>query len=188
MNKYVCNLLLFKKINEKLNKMTQLEFESKLTLMYTPLRMFSFKFAYSEEDANELVQETMMRALINREKYREDVNFKAWLFRMMKNIFINQYKRNKRLSFDLDANDSDEGFVIQIEDNNQPSPEQVFCENEIQDEVNKLSVDLREPFEMHVKGFKYKEIAEKLSLPLGTIKSKIFLARKRLSGNLPGYR
>jgi RNA polymerase sigma factor (sigma-70 family) len=86
--------------------MTALEFNYKLIGMQTYLEYFAKKLTSNEEDANDLVQETNYKALLFREKYVHHTNFKAWLFTIMKNIFINNYRRNKKAQTFIDTTDN----------------------------------------------------------------------------------
>ena len=130
----------------------------------------------AEED---LLQETMLKALNYRKNFRENTNFKAWVFTIMKNHFINDYRRNKLRNTFL-KNDYDASLSL-TKKSETFLPEATLNYKELNNEVEKLEDEYKKPFTMYVEGFKYQEIAEEMGLPIGTIKSRIFIARKKLS-------
>lgn len=166
--------------------MTSQEFQNQLDALTPALRSFSFNFVRTSDDADDLVQETLLKALMNQNKFREDVNFRAWLFRIMRNTFINQYKRSKKVRYDLDMTNEAEP-ATRLPDLNTTTPEQLTSINEIKGAIATVKDELRIPFELFIKGFKYREIAESLAMPIGTIKNKIFLARQELHNKLSDY-
>ena len=139
------------------------------------------------EEANDLLQETSLKALDNEDKYTPDTNFKGWMYTIMRNIFINNYRKVVRDQTFIDRTDNlyhlnlpqDAGFE---------STENAYDLKEMHRVVNALPKEYRVPFAMHVSGFKYREIAEKLNLPLGTIKSRIFFTRQKLQEELKDFR
>lgn len=166
--------------------MTALEFNYKLLGMQSNLEYFAKRLTNNEEDAQDLVQETYLKALTFREKYVHHTNFKAWLFTIMKNIFINNYRRNKKAQTLIDKTDNH--YYIDRRTTHFPvSPESEFSEKEILKTVEALEDDHRIPFQMHTQGFKYKEIADELDISIGTVKSRIFFGRKKLMDRLKGY-
>ena len=143
------------------------------------LRPFAFTLTRDQEAAKDLVQETLFRALANKEKYHIGTNLKAWMYTIMRNIFINNYRRKSKQQtiFDHTAND----FLI---DTNQVTVanEAIATLNlkEVQEAIHKLPEIFRNPFLLYFDGYKYHEIAVMLNEPLGTIKSRIHFARKLL--------
>jgi RNA polymerase sigma-70 factor (ECF subfamily) len=166
--------------------MTAIEFNYNLISMQSYLQYFAKKLTSNEEDANDLVQETNYKALLFREKFVHHTNFKAWLFTIMKNIFINNYRRNKKAQTFIDSTDNLQYIHGHIE-SFPVMPDSELRENEILNVVDKLEDDHRIPFEMHTQGFKYKEIADELDISIGTVKSRIFFGRKKLMERLEGY-
>jgi len=159
--------------------MSTLEFNTLLGTLNANLMSFAFKLTKTKEDAEDLFQETTIRALSNKEKFRPGTNFKAWMFTIMKNIFINQYRKNQKANTVIDR--SENLFLINS------GKTTVYNEantnltlEELQGFVEDLDEGLKTPFTMHFEGYKYQEISDKLLLPLGTIKSRIFFARKAL--------
>jgi len=143
------------------------------------LNTFALNLTKNKEDACDLYQETAFRAIQNKDKFRLGTNFKAWLFTIMKNIFINNYRKKIKRNTIIDSTDN--MFYI----NSGSSIIANGAESKIMmDELNKMveSLDnnIRKPFRMHFDGYKYQEISDELQLPLGTVKSRIFFARKTL--------
>ena len=166
--------------------MTTLDFNYKLTSMQKHLEYFARKLTNNEDDAQDLLQETFLKALIFKDKFAEATNLKAWLFTIMKNIFINNYRRSVRAKTIIDTTDN--LYHLNNSTSHIPvTPDTIISEKEITMEIENLSDDHRVPFEMHTQGFKYKEIAEKLEISIGTVKSRIFFTRKRLMENLKDF-
>ncbi|MEM1319514.1 MAG: RNA polymerase sigma factor [Bacteroidota bacterium] len=159
--------------------MSTIEFNSRFDQMTTLLQSFAYNLTKNVEDAKDLFQETAFRAMTNREKFRAGTNFKAWLFTIMKNIFINNYRKRVKANTIMDSTDNmyylNSGKVMV--DN---GAESNIMMNELNNMVAKLDDSIRIPFLMHYEGYKYQEIADELDLPLGTVKSRIFFARKEL--------
>ena len=147
--------------------------------MTGPLNSFAFNLTKSTEDAQDLFQETAFRALTNKEKFRPGTNFKAWMFTIMKNIFINNYRKKVKANTIIDSTEN--LFYLNsgknVIHNNAGSN---MLMGELKTMIDNLDESIRVPFMMHYRGFKYQEIADELELPLGTVKSRIFFARKAL--------
>ncbi|MEL6392960.1 MAG: RNA polymerase sigma factor [Bacteroidota bacterium] len=143
------------------------------------LRAFSLKLTGNMDDAEDLYQDTALRIMTNAEKYNPGTNFKAWAVTIMRNIFINNYRKKVRRNLIIDQTPNN--YYINSSERtvgNDGESEVTF--NELQELVDRLPDDFRVPFLMAYQGFKYDEIAEQLGSPLGTIKSRIFFARKKL--------
>lgn len=147
------------------------------------LEAFANSLTRNVDDAADLFQETAYKIIKNKDKYNVGTNFRAWSYTIMRNIFINNYRKKKRRNLLIDSTEND--YYI---DSNQSfvanAGESQMAFDEIMSVVNTLSDDFRVPFLMRYEGFKYDEIAEELDLPLGTIKSRIHFARKKLKGIL----
>jgi len=159
--------------------MSQLEFQTKLNDMSSVLNAFAYNLTKNMEDAKDLFQETAYRAITNQDKFRPGTNLKAWLFTIMKNIFINNYRKKAKANTIMDSTDNlyyiNSGSTIisnQAESN--------IMMKELIKMIEELDDSIKVPFLMHYQGFKYQEIADDLDLPLGTVKSRIFFARKEL--------
>lgn len=128
-----------------------------------------------------------MKALDNEEKYTPDTNFKGWIYTIMRNIFINNYRKTVRDQTFVDQTDN--LFHLNLsQDSGFDSTESAYDLKEIHRTVNALPKEYRVPFAMYVSGFKYREIADKLGLPLGTVKSRIFFTRQKLQEELKDFR
>ncbi|MFV0554794.1 MAG: sigma-70 family RNA polymerase sigma factor [Mangrovibacterium sp.] len=162
------------------------EFNQSIIELQQNLHNFALSLTSSEEKAQDLTQETMLKALSYRDKFRDDTNLKAWLCTIMKNTFINQYRKDSRHMNILEGANNE--FEKKISESQQfPSADVFYSSNEINQKINALGDDFRIPFTMFVEGYKYQEISDVLELPLGTVKSRIFLTRKKLSEQLPEY-
>ncbi len=162
-------------------------FEHELLRAQNDLLRFAFKLTSDHDDAYDLLQETSLKALDNREKYTPETNFKGWLYTIMRNIFINNYRKVVRDNTFIDKTEN--LYHINLsEDCAFESTEQAYDIKEIHRAVHALPKEYRIPFAMHISGFKYKEIAEKLGLPIGTVKSRIFFTRQKLQKELKDFR
>ncbi|MBK5269704.1 MAG: RNA polymerase sigma factor [Bacteroidia bacterium] len=150
------------------------------------LKPFAINLTRDTEAANDLYQETLYKALANQEKYNVGTNIKAWLFTIMRNIFINDYRRKakQKTIFDNTPNN----YLInlkQVSVNN--AAESGMRIKEIQAAIQQLPEIFKTPFLLYFDGYKYQEIAEVLDEPLGTIKSRIHFARKLLKEQISRY-
>ncbi len=159
--------------------MGNIEFNQMLLSNTEFLKPFAVNLTHDHEKAKDLLQETMFRALVNKEKYQLGTNIKAWLYTIMRNIFINDYRRKSKQNviFDKSAND----FLIDSSTNivHNDAVAQLN-EKEIWGAITQLPDIFKKPFLMYYHGFKYQDIANETNEPLGTIKSRIHFARKLL--------
>lgn len=162
-------------------------FKKELIGAQEDLFRFAYKLTADREEANDLLQETSLKALDNEEKYTPDTNFKGWIYTIMRNIFINNYRKVVRDQTFLDHTDNLYHLNLSQESGFE-STESAYDLKEIRRIVNALPKEFRTPFSMYISGFKYREIAEKLNLPLGTVKSRIFFTRQRLQEELKDFR
>ena len=159
--------------------MSSIEFNESLNKMANLLQSFAYSLTKNTEDARDLYQETAYRAITNREKFRPGTNLKAWLFTIMKNIFINNYRKKVNANTIMDTTDNQ--YYINSGDNAIGNKaESSIMMKELTRMIDTLDESIRIPFLMHYQGYKYQEIADHLDLPLGTVKSRIFFARKDL--------
>ncbi len=159
--------------------MPAIEFDQLLIVNTEFLKPFALKLTNDNESAKDLLQETIYRALANKEKYNFGTNIKAWLFTIMRNIFINDYRKKIKQNIIFDHSENE--FLINY---NQLSiantAESALRLKEIQTAIHQLPAIFRNPFMLYFDGYKYYEIAVLLREPLGTIKSRIHFARKLL--------
>jgi len=164
-----------------------MDFTQNLLGMQAELRRFALKLTADKEEADDLLQETSLKALDNEDKYTPDTNFKGWMYTIMRNIFINNYRKTVRDQTFVDHTDN--LFHLNLpQDSGFESTEGNYDLKEIRRIVNALPKEYRVPFSMYVSGFKYREIAERLGLPIGTVKSRIFFTRQRLQKDLKDFR
>ena len=173
---------------ERLNiqGMSTVEFNKMLLTNAEFLRPFAITLTRDNETAKDLFQETLFRALSNKEKYNVGTNIKAWLYTIMRNIFINNYRRKARQNTVLDSTPNE--FLLDYNQttaiNNAEANLQL---KEIQSSIHELPEIFKKPFLLYFDGFKYHEIAVMLKEPLGTIKSRIHFARKLLKAQIQRY-
>ncbi|KAA3650394.1 MAG: RNA polymerase sigma factor [Bacteroidetes bacterium] len=166
--------------------MTAIEFNTQLLSHQNVLKYFALKLTTDMDDAEDLLQETLLKALKYRDKFQDQTNLKSWLYTIMKNTFINNYRRNVRKR-NIMTNTDDREYFVPAPNQSEISPESHYNFKEITKTVETLSDDCKIPFKMHNEGYKYKEIADELNLPIGTVKSRIFLARQKLTKALKDY-
>ena len=166
--------------------MTQIQFNNALLGLSNKLHYYALSLTSDSERADDLLQETFLKALTYREKFAQNTNFKAWIYTIMKNTFINDYRRNVKTKNTFDGSGSDL-HLLYSKDVVDPGPDSQFSSKEINKTIDELEDEYRVPFTMFLDGFKYKEIAEELDLPLGTVKSRIFFTRKKLEKSLKDY-
>jgi len=166
--------------------MTQIQFNSALLGLKEKLHYYALSLTSDSEKANDLLQETMLKALTYRDKFTQNTNFKAWIYTIMKNTFINDYRRSVKTKSTFDTSNNDFHLLFS-KDKVYPSPDSFYNSKEITASINALEDEYRIPFTMFLDGYKYKEIAEELDLPLGTVKSRIFFTRKKLEKSLHEY-
>lgn len=166
--------------------MTQIEFNHAVQCQYRPLKGYALKLVQDVEDANDLVQETMLKAIRNRDKFAEGTNLKGWLYTIMKNIFINNYRR--MINSNIISDDTDGQYYINSKNNTDKNgADSRLALNDIYKALDNLSENLRKPFLMSFQGYKYEEIANQLRIPLGTVKIRIHNARHKLQQALANY-
>ncbi|MBN2682533.1 MAG: sigma-70 family RNA polymerase sigma factor [Bacteroidales bacterium] len=143
------------------------------------LKNYALKLTGNPDDANDLVQETFLKAITNESKFAENSNLDGWLMTILKNSFINKYRKDKKISYSDDFLSYYKAF--------HNNPESEITLKDINESINGLESDHRITFDLFTKGYKYHEISEITNVPLGTVKSRIFFSRKKLSEKLADY-
>ncbi len=166
--------------------MTTYEFNNNLIGMRSNLQRFAMSLTSDRDTALDLVQDTYLKAITHKELFVDYTNLKAWVFTIMKNTFINNYRRNVKENTIIDGT-RDLYYINMPHDKGYISPESQYTESEIEKAIDSLDDDFRIPFRMHLDGYKYKEISEKLGLKIGTVKSRIFFTRQKLMLMLKDY-
>jgi RNA polymerase sigma-70 factor (ECF subfamily) len=174
-------------MSKKKATMSTTEFGNKVQRHRDILNNYALQLTQNHDDANDLVQETYLKAMNYADKFKEGTNLKGWLYTIMRNSFINNYRRiTKRNSF-LDTQeeqyimDTAKGYTTHNQGDN------LFLRRDIERAIDTLQDDLRITFELNAAGFKYHEIAEMLKIPIGTVKTRIFVARRKLRDELEDY-
>ena len=163
--------------------MSSIEFDNLIISNAVSLKPFAVSLTRDLETARDLLQETLYKALANREKYSAGTNIKAWLFTIMRNIFINDYRRKAKQKTIFDKGEANmvvDSPVIAVANGG----EQLVDLKEINNAIHALPQIFKVPFLLYFEGYRYHEIAEAMNEPLGTIKSRIHFARKLLKEQL----
>lgn len=166
--------------------MTSIDFKRMVQREAKPLRHYAYQLTRNLEDTNDLVQDTMLKAYTYQDKFENGTNLKGWLYTIMKNTFINNYRRMVKRNTFIDQTDNDY-YLDSVAPLVRNEGEQKFIMKDIETAIAALPMNLQKPFTMNVKGFKYHEIAEILNIPIGTVKTRIFVARRQLRQDLAGY-
>jgi RNA polymerase sigma-70 factor (ECF subfamily) len=163
--------------------MEERKFEKLLKDNEAEFNRHALRLTKDYDEAKDLVQDAMTRAYIYRDKFYEGTNFNAWVYTIMKNLFLNQCNKLKRKPTTLDINHPEVSY--NIEDRSVANIGlRCLVEADMDAEINRLEVKYKSTFKMHFRGFQYKEIADTLQLPLGTVKNRIHVARKLLQQKL----
>lgn len=167
--------------------MSTAEFGHLLDKQNSFLRQLALKLTKHFDDAEDLIQDTYYKALKNKDKYTPGTNLKGWLYTIMKNTFINNYRKAKLQNTFVDETDN-KYFIDQGLNNRVEFADAEVDQEYIMKQIDSIEKNYVEAFMMHFNGYKYEEIAEILSIPLGTVKSRIFIARKKMMEKLEDHR
>lgn len=162
------------------------DFSIKLLAVEKSLKCFALSLTRDVDDAKDLVQETFLRAMQYQDKYIYDENMKAWLFTILRNTYLNHV--TKLSSKKTVSDNTEDEYLLRNTLFDNKTVEVDLNVTNICKEISNLEVDYKIPFQMFLDGFKYKEIAEQTKLPIGTIKSRIFFARRILVENLQEFK
>ena len=157
------------------NKEFKESFEENLLEHLDSLYNFAYRLTRNREQAEDLVQEASLRGFKSYHKYAEGTNFKAWMFIIVRNIYINEYRKKSREPMKVNYEEA-ENFI------NLPEltgfEEELFSEV-LQQSLDQLSEELRATLMLfYVEELSYKEIAKVLKCPIGTVMSRLFMARQ----------
>ncbi len=158
-------------------------FEKRLLEEKKGLEVFSFSLTQNREEAKDLLQETFLKALVHMDSFEENTNMKAWLFTIMRNTFINNYRKNKRV-YNVIENENMISYFNSLSGVSDFTADHDVNYEKLLEFIKSLPSEQQIPFEMITQGYKYQEIADKFDISIGTVKSRIFLARKKLMDNL----
>jgi len=166
--------------------MTNIEFSTLVVRQASSLKIYALRFTHDTEDANDLVQDTILKAITYFNKFKEGTNLKGWLYTIMKNTFINNYRRFVKISSFVTKTDEISSQQLHFSASNNQG-ENKFVMDDIKKALSKLQQEYNMPFTMYFEGYKYHEIADKLNIPIGTVKTRIHVARKMLKQDLKVY-
>lgn len=166
--------------------MTAIEFSNLINNETSTLKNYALILTKNIEDANDLVQETMLKAFTYRSKFASGTNLKGWLYIIMKNSFINNYRRIIKRNTVIDT--SENSYLLENSfQTDQNKGEISFLRKDIDYAINMLPDELKLTFSLNIDGYKYHEIAEMLDIPIGTVKTRIFVAKRKLRKMLYVY-
>ena len=172
------------------------EFERQALAHLDALYGAAYRLTRNARDAEDLVQDSLLRAYRFWDSFQQDSNCKAWLLRIVTNTFINEYTRRKRSREVLDAANAEQqatdGVLVQASANDKQAPDRLLLEQSVSDDVQRALEQLPDDFRTAVvlcdmQGLSYKEIADIMECPVGTVMSRLFRGRKLLAGALRGF-
>ncbi|MES2454583.1 MAG: RNA polymerase sigma factor [Bacteroidota bacterium] len=166
--------------------MNTIEFNRQLSCNQTALENFAFKFTQDYEDAHDLVQDTLLKAMRYSEQFKDGTNFRGWLYTIMKNTFINSYRRAIKTRSLISIHEEIPAAELQHSATGN-NGENKFIREDIHNAMKRLQPEHLMPFIKYFEGFKYHEIAEMLQIPIGTVKTRIHIARGILKKDLKMY-
>lgn len=161
-------------------------FDNMIIAEIQALKNYALSLTHNSENANDLVQETLLKAYRYKNHFKEGTNLRGWLYTILRNIFINDFRRAKTRNTFLDGTDNTYFLDIPVQKTENVT-EVKFISKDLYNAVDKLPDELRVTFNLNAEGFKYAEIAEVLGIPLGTVKTRIFVARRILRLSLSCY-
>jgi len=170
-----------------MENMSTVEFNDLVYTASKSLKIPALKFTHNNNDANDLIQDTILKALKNKSRFKTGTNIKAWLYIIMKNTFISNYHKIDKRNTLVDPIDEGYNFNTSSTISYNEGASNISS-REINKAINTLDKTFRIPFMMHYEGFKYNEIAEHLNIPMGTVKNRIHVARKYLMDSLKEYK
>jgi RNA polymerase sigma-70 factor (ECF subfamily) len=165
---------------------TAIEFNHKIISLSSNLQYFAYSLTSNRDDANDLIQETYLRAIMHKDKFDPSTNLKAWVYTIMKNIFINNYRKEVKVYKIID-NTKELNHLSNSGHADILTPDAIYNHSELEKVLNDLTDEHRIPFQMHFQGYKYKEIADILNLSIGTVKSRIFFCRRKMKEKLEDF-
>ncbi|WP_022829381.1 RNA polymerase sigma factor [Sphingobacterium paucimobilis] len=167
--------------------MNRMEFNNLVTQHSISLKSYARNFTKDQDDANDLVQDTLVKAIVYFKNFRDGTNLKGWLYTIMKNTFINNYRRITKTNTFITQEEeiSPSNLLVSAAINN---GENKFIMEDINTALTTLTEDYYTPFTMYFEGYKYHEIAEHLDIPIGTVKTRIHVARRMMKKSLAAYK
>ena len=154
------------------------EFDTSFSKVNPSLYAFALSMTRNTTDAKDLMQETALRAYQHFDRFESGSNFKAWITTIMRNHFISTC-RKKKIRNRVEAPIEDFLFAVENKGANAQVTSSIL-QRELYELIDQLSNEHRQPFMLHYNGYQYDEISEKMNIPMGTVKSRIFFAKKKM--------
>jgi len=168
------------------NNIKQTDFDCMIKGELFPLRNYALSLTHNMEETKDLVQETVLKAYRYKEKFQEGTNLRGWLYTILKNSFINNYRRDSKRNTFLDSTENT--YFLDLPSHRTDNEAELkFIRKDLENAVDALPMELKVTFTLNAEGFKYHEIADQLQIPIGTVKTRIFVARRILRNKLQGY-
>jgi RNA polymerase sigma-70 factor (ECF subfamily) len=155
------------------------QFASSLVNVQEQLYYYALQLTENRDDAQDLLQETNYKALKNISKLKHDAHRKAWLYTILRNTYINQLRSGHKRNMVFNSDETDQSALLATLAEHE-HPDRVYFRKELKRMIDNMPVNYSRPLVLYLDGYQYKEIAEMLHVPLGTVKSRIFLAKKKL--------
>jgi RNA polymerase sigma-70 factor (ECF subfamily) len=168
-------------------KTVKTEFGNRLLSVQRSLQAFALKLTSDTQEANDLVQDTTLKALNNADKFVDNDNFKGWMFTIMRNTFLNNCRSRRASAVSSEASIDISTLQALNLASSAPGPESIYTVKEINRIISKLPEGQKAPFILFLQGYRYEEIATKLQMPLGIVKSHIFRTRRKLRSILRNF-
>ena len=167
--------------------MNKIEFNTLVIRQSESLKVYARNFTRNQDEANDLVQDTLLKAVTYFKNFKEGTNLKGWLYTIMKNTFINNYRRVVKTNSFITKEEeiTNANLVVSATSN---KGENKFVMEDINQALANLSEDYYVPFTMYFEGYKYHEISDHLNIPIGTVKTRIHVARKCMKKSLNAYK
>ncbi|MBQ3554696.1 MAG: RNA polymerase sigma factor [Bacteroidales bacterium] len=162
-------------------------FVKRILKLQDELYIYAYSLTINIEDAKDLLQETLLKALDNRDKYVDNTNLKGWMLTIMKHIFINNYRRTSYTKTIIDQTE-ELYYLNHLQNADIETPESLLAVQDIKQTIASFPKDYKVILSMLIAGLKYSEIADRLNISAGTVKSRIFYMRQRLHILLKDYR
>ncbi len=157
-------------------------FAGDLVEMQKQLYYYALRLTDNQEYAHDLVQETSYKALKNKKRLHNTDHIRAWLYTILKNTYINYLRSSQTKHLDYNTYEVDQ-FSNSSKENGYPPPDVLLQRKELREQINQLPFNYEKPINMMLAGYSYKEIAKTMGIPIGTVKSRIHLGKKRILVN-----
>lgn len=158
----------------------------RVLLLQQDLQKYAYSLTVNHDDAEDLLQDTYLKVMQYSSYFKSETNLKAWVYTIMKNTFINNYRKKQRSKILFDQSE-DLYYLNNTVSDAADAADANYYASEINKMILKKNEEQRKPFEMYLDGYKYHEIADQMNISIGTVKSRIFFTRKKLMEDLKDY-